>query len=147
MSSCMRARFGKGRLVMIHPQEALLQEARAFQRSEAFAPYRELRQVAEHRLAWFMQLGARQARCFDRAKTLFQLLLAATVANLTLAATRVGLMRNRNHIGVCPSHQLFILTPAMGAIEHPFAAQARLGLLARGGFPATLLESPAARRT
>lgn len=32
-SSCMRARFGKGRLVMIHPQEALLQEARAFQQS------------------------------------------------------------------------------------------------------------------
>ena len=36
---------------MIHPQEALLQEARAFQQSEAFAPYRKLRQAAEHRLA------------------------------------------------------------------------------------------------
>jgi hypothetical protein len=34
-SSCMRARPGKGRVVMIHPQEALLQEARAFQQSEA----------------------------------------------------------------------------------------------------------------
>ncbi len=92
---CIRARFGKGRLVMLHPEEALLQEARAFQQSEAFAPYRKLRQVAEHRLARLMQLGIRQARYFGRAKTLFQLLMAATVANLTLAATRIGLMRGR----------------------------------------------------
>jgi hypothetical protein len=95
--SCMRARLGKGRLVMIHPQEALLQEARAFQQSEAFAPYRKLRQAAEHRLARLVQLGARQARYFGRTKTLFQLLMAATVANLTLVATRGGLMRDRNH--------------------------------------------------
>jgi hypothetical protein len=98
-SSCMRARLGKGRLVMIHPQEALLQEARAFQRSEAFAPYRKLRQVAEHRLARLMQLGVRQARYIGRTKTLFQLLMAATVANLSLVATRTGLMRDRNHCG------------------------------------------------
>jgi hypothetical protein len=95
---CVRARPGKGRLVMIHPQEALLQEARAFQKSEAFAPYRKLRQVAEHRLARMMQLGVRQARYFGRTKTLFQLLIAATVANLTLVARRVGLMRDRNHL-------------------------------------------------
>ena len=95
---CVRARPGKGRLVMIHPQEALLQEARAFQKSEAFAPYRKLRQVAEHRLARMMQLGVRQARYFGRTKTLFQLLMAATVANLTLVARRVGLMRDRNHL-------------------------------------------------
>jgi hypothetical protein len=80
---------------MLHPREALLQEARAFQRSPAFAPYRTLRQVAEHRLARLMQLGARQARYVGRTKTLFQLLLAATVANLTLAATAVGLLRGR----------------------------------------------------
>jgi hypothetical protein len=58
-TSCVRARLGKGRLVMIHSQEALLQEARAFQQSEAFAPYRKLRQAAEHRLAGLMQLGVR----------------------------------------------------------------------------------------
>ncbi len=78
-------------------QPHLLQEARAFQRSEAFAPYRKLRQVAEHRLARLMQLGVRQARYFGRTKTLFQLLMAATVANLTLVATRTGLLRDRNH--------------------------------------------------
>jgi hypothetical protein len=44
-----------------------------------------------------MQLGVRQARYIGRTKTLFQVLMAATVANLTLVATRVGLMRDRNH--------------------------------------------------
>jgi hypothetical protein len=94
-SACVRAKPGRGRLVMLHPQEAVLQEARAFQRSGAFAPYRQLRQVAEHRLARLMQLGVRQARYVGRAKTLCQLLLAAAVANLTLVATGVGLMRGR----------------------------------------------------
>ena len=95
--SCVRARPGKGRLVMLHPRETLLQEARAFQQSEAFAPYRKLRQVAEHRLARLMQLGVHQARYFGRTKTLLQLLIAATVANLTLVATKAGLMRDRNN--------------------------------------------------
>jgi hypothetical protein len=90
--SCVRARPGHGRLVMLHPNEALLQEARAFQRSPAFAPYRKLRQVAEHRLARLMQLGMRQARYVGRTKTLFQLLLAATVANLTLIARQLGVV-------------------------------------------------------
>ena len=94
--ACVRAKPGRGRLVMLHPQEAVLQEARAFQRSGAFAPYRALRQVAEHRLARLMQLGVRQARYRGRAKTLCQLLLAATVANLTLVATKVGLLRGRS---------------------------------------------------
>ena len=93
--SCVRARPGRGRLVMLHPREALLQEARAFQRSPAFAPYRQRRQVAEHRLARLMQLGVRQARYVGRTKTLFQFLLAATVANLTLVATAVGLLRGQ----------------------------------------------------
>jgi hypothetical protein len=34
-----------------------------------------------------VQLGIRQARYFGRQKTLFQLLMAATVANLTLVAS------------------------------------------------------------
>ncbi len=73
-----------------------MQHARAFQRSAAFAPYRQLRQVVEHRLARLMQLGMRQARYFGRTKTLFQLVLAATVANPTLIAARVGLMGDRS---------------------------------------------------
>ena len=57
---------GAGRSACI-PQEGLLQEARALQDSAAFAPYRALR----------------QARYRGRLKTQAQLLLAATVANLT----------------------------------------------------------------
>jgi hypothetical protein len=75
-----------GRTVQVHPQEALLQQARALQRSPAFGEIRRRRQVVEHRLARLVQLGMRQARYIGRTKTLFQLCLAAAVANLTLLA-------------------------------------------------------------
>ena len=88
---CVAGSSGKGRTVQLHPQEALLQRARALQQSEAFAAYRKWRVVVEHRLARLVQLGIRQARYFGRAKTKFQLYLAATVANLTLVAAKAGL--------------------------------------------------------
>ena len=47
--------------------------------------------MAKHRLARLVQLGIRQARYFGRVKTKFQLYLAATVANLTLVAGKIGL--------------------------------------------------------
>ncbi len=78
---CVKAAPGRG--VSLHAQEELLQEARALQASPAGAPYRAWRQVAEHRLARLMQLGLRQARYRGRLKTEAQLLLTATVANLT----------------------------------------------------------------
>ena len=90
-SQCLAAKPGTGRTVRLHPQEALLQQARALQHSEAFAEYRQRRVVVEHRLARLVQLGIRQSRYFGRAKTRFQLYLAATVANLTLVAVRAGL--------------------------------------------------------
>ena len=64
----------------------MLQEARAFQSSPAFADVRRSQQTAEHRLARLVQLGIRQARDVGRTKTLFQLAMAAAVANLTLLA-------------------------------------------------------------
>ena len=88
---CVAAKPGTGRTVQLHPQEALLQQARALQQSEAFAGYRQRRVVVEHRLARLVQLGIRQSRYFGRAKTRFQLYLAATVANLTLVASKAGL--------------------------------------------------------
>ena len=42
-----------------------------------------------HRLV-LVQLGIRQSRYFGRVKTRFQLYLAATVANLTLVAGKLG---------------------------------------------------------
>ena len=68
---CMAGSSGMGRTVQLHPQEALLQEARALQQSEAFAGYRQRRVVVEHRLARLVQLGIRQARYFGRVKTKF----------------------------------------------------------------------------
>jgi len=62
-----------GRTVTLHPQEALLQEARIFQRTDAFGDFVRRRQVVEHRLARLVQLGIRQSRFFGRIKTKFQL--------------------------------------------------------------------------
>ena len=90
-SQCIAAQGRPGRRVLIHPQEALLQQARALQRSAAYDEYRARRVVVEHRLARLVQLGIRQARYFGRVKTKFQLYLAATVANLTLVAGKIGL--------------------------------------------------------
>ena len=79
-------RARRGRTILLHPQESLLQQPRAFQASPAFAAARRRRQVVEHRIARLVQLGIRQARYMGRAKTLFQLAMAAAVANLTLLA-------------------------------------------------------------
>ncbi len=83
-AQCVRGRGG--RTIQVHPQEGLLQEARRLQASPAFTEYRRLRQVVEHRLARLVQLGIRQARYLGSTKTLFQLYMAAAVANLTLLA-------------------------------------------------------------
>ena len=65
---CIASSKGKGRTVTLHPQEALLQQARAFQQSEDFAEYPSRRQVVEHRLARLVQLGVRQSRYFGRTR-------------------------------------------------------------------------------
>ena len=90
-SQCIAAQGRKGRRVLIHPQEGMLQQARALQQSADYDEYRARRVVVEHRLARLVQLGIRQARYFGRVKTKFQLYLAATVANLTLVAGKIGL--------------------------------------------------------
>ena len=90
-SQCIAAKGRKGRRVLIHPQEGMLQQARALQQSADYDEYRARRVVVEHRLARLVQLGIRQARYFGRVKTTFKLYLAATVANLTLVAGKIGL--------------------------------------------------------
>jgi len=87
-SQCVRGQGG--RTISVHPQERLLQAARAFQATPVFREYRARRQTVEHRLARLVQLGIRQARYRGSAKVLFQVYLAAAVANLTLAATGHG---------------------------------------------------------
>ena len=82
----------RGRTLTEHPEEELLAQARAQQRTHEFREVYLLRQTAEHRLARVMQLGARQARYVGRAKTKLQWQIAAAVANLTLA------LGFRNHL-------------------------------------------------
>jgi len=106
-TDCIKTKANRGRTVSLHPQEGLLQKAKAFQKSEAFKSYCQLRQVAEHRIARLMQLGMRQARYLGSKKTLFQLLMAATVANLTLVAGKTGQMRSGKGRGISFSLPIF----------------------------------------
>jgi len=103
-----------GRTIALHPQEALLQEARAFQASPGFAAVRRRRQAAEHRLARLVQLGIRQARYVGRPKTLFQLAMAAAVANLTLLAAADAAL-------VLPAAAVVLLGVLMVALAVPTA--------------------------
>jgi hypothetical protein len=72
----------RGRSVHVHPQEALLAAARAYQETPTGRAVLRERVGSEHRLARLGQLGIGQARYLGRRKTTAQLLLAATVANL-----------------------------------------------------------------
>lgn len=112
-AQCTRAGPGKGRTVNLHPQERLLQEARALQASPVFKEYQRLRQSSEHRLSRMIQLGVRQSRYFGRTKTLFQALMAATVANLTLIARKTGKMAD----GKCARKAAGFLSSCWRAIK------------------------------
>jgi hypothetical protein len=71
-----------GRTLQVHPQEALLQAARAAQQTAAGRALLRGRVAVEHRLARLGQLGVGQARYRGRRKSRFQLLVLATIANL-----------------------------------------------------------------
>lgn len=71
-----------GRTLTVHAQEALLAAAREWQQTPAGRAQLRARVVVEHRLARLAQLSIGQARYLGRTKTGFQLLLAATLANL-----------------------------------------------------------------
>ena len=135
-SQCIAAKGRKGRRVLIHPQEGLLQEARALQQSAAYDEYRARRVAVEHRLARLVQLGIRQSRYFGRVKTRFQLYLAATVANLTLVAGKSGLSDSVG--GGAEAHRavLSAVPSDVQAVSHDVVANAtaifgavRLGIL------------------
>ncbi|HEY8691579.1 MAG TPA: transposase [Chloroflexota bacterium] len=112
-AQCVRSQ--NGRTVQVHPQEALIQEARAFQHSPPFKDCQRRRQVVEYRLARLMQLGMRQARYVGRPKTLFQLAMAAAVANLVLIARASANLWAAILASLAPSSHLIRLdTPFCG---------------------------------
>ncbi len=120
-AQCVRG--GGGRSVSVHPQEVLIQEARACQASPAFREYRIRRQTVEHRIARLTQLGLRQARYFGTAKTLFQVAMTAAVANLTLLMHRADPEASSTPLaallwGLCGA--LGVLRNHRGAFRAPF---------------------------
>ena len=121
-SQCIPAKGRKGRWVLIHSQEALLQQDRALQQSAGYDEYRARRVVVEHRFARLVHLGIRQSRYFGRVKTRFQLYLAATVANLTLVAAKAGLPGGTG--GGCSVGSVFHAGTIRSALE---IVPARLG--------------------
>lgn len=74
-----------GRSVTVNPQEGLIQNARNYQKTPEGRAHLRRRFVVEHRLARLGQLGIGQARYKGHKKTLFQLMMAATIANFRLA--------------------------------------------------------------
>jgi len=74
-----------GRSLSVHPQEAIIQEARRYQKTPEGKAKLRTRVIVEHRLARLAQLGIGQARYIGRTKTLFQLMISCTIANLRLA--------------------------------------------------------------
>ena len=124
-SQCIAAQGRQGRRVQIHPvqihpQEGMLQQGRALQQSADYDEYRARRVVVEHRLARLVQLGIRQARYFGRVKTKFQLYLAATVANLTLVAGKIGLSGSTD--GGAAGHR--VVRNAVHTVVHTVVAHA-----------------------
>jgi hypothetical protein len=94
-SGCaLRAQCTTGKLTarMITVTEATraLQKLRRQQSTPEFRELYRQRVIIEHRLARLCQLGIRQARYFGRAKTAFQLAMAAAVANLILAIAHLS---------------------------------------------------------
>ena len=82
-SSCTSS--PNGRSIQIHSREMEIRQAREFQRSPEFKPYKQARQQAEHGIARLARLGIKKAKYRGISKIRFQILIASAVANLTLA--------------------------------------------------------------
>ena len=114
-AECVSGKRRYGRSITLHPDEAILQQARALEKTEYFRDtYRE-RVVVEHRIGRLVGLGMRQSRFMGRTKTEFQALMAAAVANFTLTMGWMGsedglcglLRRVLRHL--CPQNALYRL--------------------------------------
>lgn len=81
-SQCVRAQGARS--VTIQHEERLQQQARRHNQTEAGKKSLRQRVVVEHGIARLVRLGIRQSRYFGKAKTRFQVIMAAVVANLSL---------------------------------------------------------------
>jgi hypothetical protein len=86
---CTKSRAAP-RVLQITEKTEALWRLRKQQRTKRFRKRYRKRVVVEHRIGRLVQLGARQAKYFGKAKTGFQIALIATVANLMLVAAVTG---------------------------------------------------------
>jgi hypothetical protein len=101
------------RMITVTEATRALQKLRRQQSTPEFRALYRLRVVVEHRLARLCQLGIRQARYLGRAKTAFQLAIAAAVANLTLAMAHPGVLFG----GCAPQLALLLVMLAIYALQ------------------------------
>lgn len=84
-AQCTKSRAA-ARFLQITEKTETLWRLRKQQKTKRFRKRYRKRVVVEHRIGRLVALGIRQAKYFGKAKTGFQIALAATVANLMLAA-------------------------------------------------------------
>jgi transposase/IS5 family transposase len=88
-AQCTKSRAA-ARVLQITEKTEALWRLRKQQKTKRFRRRYRKRVVVEHRIGRLVQLGVRQARYSGKAKTGFQIALAATVANLMLVAAASG---------------------------------------------------------
>lgn len=88
-AQCTKSRAA-ARVLQITDKTEVLWRLRKQQKTKRFRKRYRKRVVVEHRIGRLVQLGIRQARYFGKAKTGFQIALAAMVANLMLVAAVSG---------------------------------------------------------
>jgi hypothetical protein len=87
-AACTKSR--RGRAISIHPQEAVLQHAKARQKDPAWQQdYRTYRPVVERKISHFTRRpwGGRKARCRGQKRILTDILARAGAINLARLAT------------------------------------------------------------
>lgn len=87
-SQCVTSEI-RARTVTITEHTKALNKLRRTQKTKRFRRAYRRRVLVEHRIGRLVGLGIRQARYFGQVKVAFQILLAATVANLTLAGAHL----------------------------------------------------------
>ncbi|MFT4514850.1 MAG: transposase [Planctomycetota bacterium] len=83
-AKCTSSKVGSRKLSVSANYDAL-RKLRALQRTSGFKKAYRRRTRVEHRIARIVQLGARHARYFGRAKVTYQICMTAVVANLSVA--------------------------------------------------------------
>lgn len=107
--ACTTSRIS-ARMVTVTEATEALRKLRRKQKTKTFQRTYRRRATVEHRIGRLRHLGIGQARYLGKAKVAFQVALAATVANLTLAA----------------SSGLFLLLASMIIVRNRFPATLRL---------------------